>query len=46
VAKWVVPDDAPLGVLRYTVSARDSRGRTGTFKPFEVQTSQLTIVSE
>jgi hypothetical protein len=46
VAKWVVPDDAPLGVLRYSVSARDSRGRTGEFKPFEVQNSQLTIVNE
>lgn len=44
VAKWVVPDDAPVGVLRYTVTARDSKGRTGEFKPFEVQTSQITIV--
>ena len=44
VAKWVVPDDAPIGIVRYTVSARDQRGRTGEFKPFDVDASQLTIV--
>lgn len=45
VAKWVVPMDAPTGVVRYTVTAKDSQGRTGEFKPFDVQTSQLTIVN-
>jgi hypothetical protein len=44
VAKWVVPDDAPMGIVRYTVTAKDAQGRTGEFKPFEVQASQLTIV--
>jgi hypothetical protein len=44
VAKWVVPDDAPMGIVRYTVTAKDPQGRTGEFKPFEVQASQLTIV--
>lgn len=44
VAKWVVPDDAPMGIIRFTVTARDPQGRTGEFKPFEVQASQLTIV--
>lgn len=44
VAKWVVPDDAATGIVRYTVSAKDPQGRTGEFKPFEVQASQLTIV--
>ena len=44
VLKWVVPDDAPLGILRYTVTARDPQGRTGEWKPFEVESSQLTIV--
>ena len=44
VLKWVVPDDAPLGVVRYTVSAKDSQGRTGEFRPFDVETSQITIV--
>ncbi|HEV2986645.1 MAG TPA: hypothetical protein VGX46_19755 [Vicinamibacterales bacterium] len=44
VAKWVVPLDAPIGIVRYTVTATDKYGRTGEFKPFEVQESQLTIV--
>lgn len=44
VAKWVVPDDAPMGIVRFTVTARDPQGRTGEFKPFEVQASQITIV--
>ena len=44
VAKWMVPDDAPMGVVRYTVTAKDSQGRTGEFKPFEVQASQITII--
>ena len=44
VAKWVVPDDAPMGIVRYTVSGKDTQGRMGEFKPFEVQASQITIV--
>ncbi len=44
VAKWIVPDDAPVGIVRYTVTAKDSQGRTGEFKPFDVDTSQITIV--
>jgi hypothetical protein len=44
VAKWVVPPDAPVGIIRYTVTATDKYGRTGEYKPFEVQASQLTIV--
>jgi len=44
VAKWVVPPDAAIGIVRYTVTATDKYGRTGEFKPFEVQASQLTIV--
>jgi hypothetical protein len=44
VAKWVVPDDAPLGTVRYTVSAVDPQGRTGEWKPFDVAASQLTII--
>ena len=46
VAKWVVPQDAPIGIVRYTVTATDKFGRTGEFKPFEVQASQLTIAEE
>jgi hypothetical protein len=44
VAKWIVPQDAPVGIIRYTVTATDKYGRSGEFKPFEVQASQLTIV--
>jgi hypothetical protein len=44
VAKWIVPETAPIGIVRYTVTARDKKGRTGEFKPFEVNDSQLTIV--
>jgi len=44
VAKWIVPQDTPIGVVRYTVTATDKYGRAGEFKPFEVQASQLTIV--
>ena len=44
VAKWVVPQDTPTGIIRYTVTATDKYGRTGEFRPFEVQASQLTIV--
>jgi hypothetical protein len=44
VALWTVPDDATPGVVRFTVTAKDSQGRTGEFKPFEVAASQVTIV--
>jgi hypothetical protein len=44
VAKWIVPDDAPTGVVRFSVSAKDKYGRTGEFKPFDVEASQLTVV--
>ena len=44
VAKWVVPATAPTGIIRYTVTAKDQYGRTGEFKPFVVDDSQLTIV--
>ena len=44
VAKWIVPEDAPVGIVRYTVTARDPQGRTGEWKPFENVQSLLTIV--
>lgn len=43
--KWVVPDDAPDGIVRYTVTAKDKEGRTAEFKPFDIEASLLTIVS-
>jgi hypothetical protein len=44
VLKWVVPEDAPTGIVRYSVTAKDPQGRTGEWKPFDVEASQLTIV--
>lgn len=44
VVKWTVPDDAPIGGVRYTVTAKDPQGRTGEWKPFEVASSQITII--
>src|SRR6476660_225907 len=35
VAKWMVPADQPLGIIRYTVTAKDPQGRTGEWKPFD-----------
>ncbi len=46
ILKWPVPDDAPTGIVRYTVTAKDPQGRTGEYKPFDVNESQLTIVAE
>ncbi len=42
-AKWVVPDDAPVGNVLYSVTATDSTGRTGEWRPFENELSHLTI---
>jgi hypothetical protein len=42
--EWEVPMDAPVGMLLYTVSAKDAFGRTATFQPFPHSASQLTIV--
>ena len=44
IAEWKVPDDALTGTIPYTVTARDPQGRTGEYKPFDVEPSQLTIV--
>ena len=46
VAKWIVPDDAPTGIVRFTVTAKDKSGRTGEYKPFDVEASQLTIIDD
>jgi hypothetical protein len=44
VAKWTVPETAPTGIIRYSVTARDKKGRTGEFKPFRQDLSELTVV--
>ena len=41
---WTVADDAPTGVVSYTVTATYRFGRTATFTPFSAEASQLVIV--
>lgn len=44
-AKWIVPDDAPTGIIRYKVEAKDDKGRTAEWTQFQnTNASQLTIV--
>jgi hypothetical protein len=45
-AKWIVPADAPTGVLGYTVTAADPSGRTAEYKELPVALAQLTIVDQ
>ncbi len=40
---WEVPLNYPTGSLGYEIRATANDGRTGTFKPFEVASSKLTI---
>jgi hypothetical protein len=44
IAEWKVPDDAVTGIINFTVTAKDPQGRTGEYKPFDVEPSQVTIV--
>ena len=37
-------DHRQRSACRTTVTAKDSQGRSGEFKPFEVAASQLTII--
>jgi hypothetical protein len=41
---WMVPADAPIGMISYTVTATDRFGRKATYQPFAAIPSQLTIV--
>jgi hypothetical protein len=43
-AKWMVPNDAMTGVVRYTVTGRDRYGRTVEFAPPGPEPTLLTIV--
>ncbi len=43
---WIVPKDNATGTLKYTVTAKSSDGRTGSFEPFNVATSLLTVTDE
>jgi hypothetical protein len=41
---WLVPMDAPIGMISYTVTATDRFGRKSTYRPFAAIPSQLTII--
>jgi hypothetical protein len=43
---WVIPKDAPTGSMQYTIVATDAKGRTGEYKPYNVQSSLPTILNE
>ncbi|MFN8524163.1 MAG: hypothetical protein U0821_13775 [Chloroflexota bacterium] len=43
---WVVPKEAPTGTLNYTVTATDTKGRTGEWKPFSTAPSLPIILDE
>jgi len=43
-AKWMVPNDAQTGIVRYTVTGKDKYGRTVDFTPPGPEPSLLTIV--
>lgn len=40
---YKIPADAKPGTMDYTVTATTSDGRTGSFKPFNIQLSKFTI---
>lgn len=44
VGIWVIPPDAAVGAVRYTVTAKDRFGRTAEFTPFSYENSQVAIV--
>jgi hypothetical protein len=41
---WIVPENHPTGSFTYTVVATDSSGAETKVKPFNVASSQLTVV--
>lgn len=43
-AKWMVPNDAQTGIVRYTVTGKDKYGRTVEFSPPGPEPTLLTIV--
>ncbi len=41
---WIVPDNYPTGTFSYKVVATDLAGKTHTWEPFKVASSQLAII--
>ncbi|MGE3246851.1 MAG: hypothetical protein AB7F96_10385 [Beijerinckiaceae bacterium] len=44
-AVWKIPDDYPTGTFAYTVVATDKDGKTHEWKPFNIKSSQLTVLA-
>lgn len=44
VVKWMVPVDAAIGIVRVSVTAKDSHGRSAEWKPFPMDNAMLTVV--
>ena len=42
---WAIPKDYPTGSTNYTVEATAKDGRTGSYIPFNVSSSLLTVVA-
>jgi hypothetical protein len=40
---WIIPADYPTGTFEYKVIVTDMQGKTTTWEPFKVASSQLTI---
>ena len=40
---WIIPADYPTGTFEYKVIVTDLQGKTTTWEPFKVASSQLTI---
>jgi hypothetical protein len=45
-AKWMVPKDAPTGVVKVSITAKDKSGRSATWEPWPNPATQVTIVNE
>lgn len=43
---WDIPADYPTGTVDYEIIATDNDGRTGSFSPFNVESSLLTVTDQ
>jgi hypothetical protein len=41
---WMIPEEYPTGTFSYKIVATDLAGKTHTWEPFKVASSQLTII--
>jgi hypothetical protein len=43
---WVIPKDHPTGSFNYTITATDTKGRVGEWKPFSTAASLPVVLDE